>query len=701
MKKRIFTVLLITGLAACTANKMYRPVSIEELPGYTMAYIELDDQGEMWSPAQLSRALAHIEQVNQGPRGALLVVFVHGWQHNASPKDKSLRGFQRFLDQLAELEREMSAGAPRPLVGVYLGWRGRSGAIPVLNKLTFWSRAGAVRRVAGISATEAIYSVLTAAKRNPRSKALLMGHSFGGQIVELALSQALVATLLTSGEREVDFPADLVVLVNPAAKSLAAKQLIDALERNRIRLYRTDADGERFVRPLVVSVTSRADLATGLAFQGGTFLSSIFKNFRKYGRDYCSPLGRQRAFYVRTPGHNRTLHNLEVSSAPLPPAAAESAEPLAAAIRHMKREYDPVSQQHSYSFNGRKHRFTLKRRPRALNDTPYWIMSVPPSLIPNHAITFDHDLIALLGALLAITGALEPESTTTMVREDGVRPLGMTVLPSGELIFVDRSRRIYGVLPGTDQAVPLTCLPHIGQPDDRIGFAAAGESVWLAMNRPVGRGTSEEFRTEVLKGEFREQGIEVEEPIPLAGELRFAAAAIDPGGQKLYLASGTSGEIYRADLTLKKKQRRPELLARLEDPAEITLMFYDSFAGRLYAADGARGTLYELDVSESAEPAARQVADSLGWPTAIAADPASRRLYVSDRRGRRIWVLDCSDAGCSEPRVFAERPELASPSQLAVGPDGTLWVGDLEAQKIVALSPAGEVLRQVDRLPRY
>ena len=28
---------------------------------------------------------------------------------------------------------------------------------------------------------------------------------------------------------------------------------------------------------------------------------------------------------------------------------------------------------------------TTKRKPRALNDTPYWIMQVPRELIPNHS----------------------------------------------------------------------------------------------------------------------------------------------------------------------------------------------------------------------------------------------------------------------------------------------------------------------------
>ncbi len=76
---------LLAGLLAlsCTANQMYRPTSLEEQAEYSLAFIEFDDQGELWSPSQLDSALAHLERLNAGP-GVALVVFVHGWNNDAS-----------------------------------------------------------------------------------------------------------------------------------------------------------------------------------------------------------------------------------------------------------------------------------------------------------------------------------------------------------------------------------------------------------------------------------------------------------------------------------------------------------------------------------------------------------------------------------------------------------------------------------------
>jgi pimeloyl-ACP methyl ester carboxylesterase len=703
VKRRLLLIsVFLATLAACVPHRMYRAVSVEEAPGFHLAFVEFDDQGEMWSPVQLSRALALIEDANRHERGALVLTFVHGWQHNASPEDRNVASFKEVLSQIVEIERELAPDAPRPVVGIYLGWRGKTSFVPLLKTLTFWGRANTTRRIAGTSATEVIYSTLTEAKSNPQTKTIVIGHSFGGQIVELALTQALVATLLASDHREIAFPADLVVLMNPAAKSLQAKQFVDMLERNRIKLYRTDAAGKTYPRPLVVSVTSVGDTATRLAFPAGLVLGSFTKKFRRYGQDYCSPLPRQKAFYIHTAGHNRSLHNLTVVSSPLPDEEQESSSrPLAQAMTNLRTEYDPISQQYSHSFDGSRRRFTIREKTRTINDTPYWIMSVPGSLIPDHSTIFGPDTARLLGAVFAITGAVEADAKTVMVREDGIRSLGLVALPTGEILFLDRSRRLYEIPPYSATPVFLGCLPDLAQPEDRIGSGAVGNSVIFVMNQPVGQGDSAEFRTAVLKVRPNEQGAEIEDVISLPGDQRFLAAAIAPDGQRVYLATGASGEIFSVDLAQgKKKGRMPALLARAGDETSITVLFHHPTDGHIYAADGESGALYRTDPRDS-DPALHRVAESLGWPTQIVADPRSERLFVADKHELRVWEMDCSTTGCSEPRVFSHSESFVSPEHLAWATDGTLWVGDDEAQKIFAVSTEGDIVREISRVPRF
>ena len=170
---RKFCLLLLLGavlfLAACVKGKMHRPQNIERVEGYTVAYIEFDDHGELWSPQQLERTVDLIENANdKGKVG--VVLFVHGWHNDASKredrkKDNNVEGFKRLLETARhQLRREGAMREDESLIGVYLGWRGRSTNVKLLKPLTFYSRRGAGQRVAGVSTTEAILRVMAAAK---------------------------------------------------------------------------------------------------------------------------------------------------------------------------------------------------------------------------------------------------------------------------------------------------------------------------------------------------------------------------------------------------------------------------------------------------------------------------------------------------------------------------------------------------------
>ena len=94
--------ILLPGLLGCTANKMHRPVSVQEEPDFTLAFVEFDDQGEMWDPTQLSRAVKVIEELNRSEKGCIVVTYIHGWQHNASEKSEqkekgNVNDFKEFL----------------------------------------------------------------------------------------------------------------------------------------------------------------------------------------------------------------------------------------------------------------------------------------------------------------------------------------------------------------------------------------------------------------------------------------------------------------------------------------------------------------------------------------------------------------------------------------------------------------------------
>jgi|GEM_PF-565209 len=673
--------LLLLGLASCVPYRMYRGASVLEHAGYTLSFVELDDQGELWSPDQLDSVLQHIERANRTNVGIVLALYVHGWNHDASPREDSpsgnLQGFETLLRRIAEAEARSPAGSAREVVGIYVGWRGRRIRGP-LNLISFFDRKGAATRIADAVATEVIYRVMTTAKSNPQSKCVLLGHSFGGLVLERTLGQALVAFLAAGdGSQQAEFPADLVVLLNPASQAIDAKQLIDVFDRNRLRLYRIDSQGHRIERPLVVSVTSVGDWATRLLYPGGLWVKSITKKFRQYTSDYCATSTSQRKYYTRTPGHHPDLisHVIEAQE-----VAGDTVEPA-------RREIDPVTGDENIVFGGQGIRFTIRRKARAFNETPYWIMQAPRSLVPNHSKIFGFNVFRLLGSLLFATGALEPSSTTEIERSEGIRPLGIVPFESGAL-FLERSRRLYRL---RENEAPRfhSCLPALLDPDDDLGLSVTegfGYSAILHQRRP------DRFRTEVIRFHLGDDSIAIEERRMLKSDERFSTVTFDVPGRRGFWIPEGKPEVWSADLG--RKHPVPRFLARLDSATSIWQVLF-SGAG-LFVTDD-QGGLYRIDPNDP-----EAMAESLGSLPAVPADmtfdPPRHRLLLLLPSPPALWALECNGASCSPARELARLDGLQRPVAMARAPDGDLWLADPAAGLVARVSPSGSVEQVYDHL---
>lgn len=186
--------------------------------------------------------------------------------------------FRGLLARLTANETVQKSGLQ--VFGVYLGWRGRvvhrvhplvDAATWLSKQSSFYSRKNAATRISSSTPiTEAIFTLIRTARRHAGDFALHRHRSFVGALVlEKALAQALVGTLLYEEpfvpgvkkvRRERVFkPADLILLVNSAAESIYAKELID--------MYRDTTPP--LGTPHVIMVSSDADRATGIAFPIG------------------------------------------------------------------------------------------------------------------------------------------------------------------------------------------------------------------------------------------------------------------------------------------------------------------------------------------------------------------------------------------------------------------------------------------------
>ena len=176
------TVVLAVSVAAagCVSHQMYRETSVVELADYTLVFIEFDDHGEIWSPKQFFEFQKVIRKANEHELGAVVTVLAHGWNNDASPaneREGTLASYKQTLQGIAE--RTHAAAPGRPVVGVYLGWRGQSMRGP-LKYFTFFSRQRAADRVVGTQSAAVVGQIVLERKANPASNLLLIGHSFGG-----------------------------------------------------------------------------------------------------------------------------------------------------------------------------------------------------------------------------------------------------------------------------------------------------------------------------------------------------------------------------------------------------------------------------------------------------------------------------------------------------------------------------------------
>jgi pimeloyl-ACP methyl ester carboxylesterase len=242
---------------------------------YQLAIVEFDDQGRCYDRGQIDAVADRLDAMRVSGEDVILLVFVHGWKHDARSDDANLSSFRQVLTQTAVREKEASSGGgtPRPVMGVFVGWRGLTTYDPTgwAANTTFWGRQEAGHRVATGSVRE-LFGRLRH-YRNSRRKhggtALLViaGHSFGGMIVFSALAQSLIEAASVPVGHVVPRFADLVLLANPAiegARYIPIQDLVDGFGQRTIKQL-----------PVFVCVQAENDQAVGKAFPIGNFKNGL------------------------------------------------------------------------------------------------------------------------------------------------------------------------------------------------------------------------------------------------------------------------------------------------------------------------------------------------------------------------------------------------------------------------------------------
>jgi hypothetical protein len=319
-----------------------------------------------------------------------VITFVHGWKNNANndPRDKNgnVLGFEGVLEYLA---KDVHPGTP--VVGIYIGWRGDlvSKYWPIRRQFSYFNREQTAIRIPGTSMTSALTRTMVETRAQRRDARMVMvGHSFGALVLERALSQTMGAYVLEaatspSPQTTSDVPhADLIVFVNSAAAATEGKQMIELLRRAR-RGRTAAAGGEP---PLFLSISSLGDAATRFAMPMGHGPSFLGFGHTGSWRTYADPdppsVQKQKDYYLSTTAHMQALQSHLV---------VETKD--AAECGSAKMIIPPFSLRNGITYQ-------VCEKPDRWNDTRYWAMQMPASIVRDHSGIFNLNFFDLLELLM-------------------------------------------------------------------------------------------------------------------------------------------------------------------------------------------------------------------------------------------------------------------------------------------------------------
>ena len=428
---------------------------------YKMAFIEFNEKGRVFDPHQeeAARQLLEREKAN-APGGAVItVVYIHGWKNNAAEappgdKPKDVEKFQSALLELgyrAKQAAEATNARAVPVVGFYMAWRGKTLMGP--DWFTFpslWSRRNTANNIGDGPDLPRILNQLIEQTNagNDTSRVLLVGHSFGARVLEHAIESGKVMLFDSlPGETFVRPRVDLVLYVNSANDSRLSMGRVQELKQGQLRVRHPNydpaacegpsnpADPEaRTVRcrdyPLLVAITSKGDSATKFllpaanTINGDDLVPSLADRLPALptSNAFADPAPAAKTVKKVAAGHfgflqSHVVHEINCPLRRSPQDRERALHPICGEddrnCRFIFRTFgDPPS---CYQVDQRQ---PVDGKP-PFNDTPFWIMSVEPTVIKDHGDIWNVSFLEMLAQLMAPRGFFEPGTARVQLRAGG------------------------------------------------------------------------------------------------------------------------------------------------------------------------------------------------------------------------------------------------------------------------------------------
>ena len=363
---------------------------------FTLSYVEYDDQGLLYSREQLDKTLGHIKNIKTKQD---IVVFIHGWRHNAKTDDENVVDIRGYLKAISSLANSKKNG--RKISGVYVGWRGVNidifGEHPfLLDAFTFYNRKDVSIEIGNGQIIELLLELEKMKNENPNSRLFIIGHSFGGSIVLTALKNIFANRALTSKSGAYKGFGNSVILINPAIEGTSYFELREISEY----LNANPENIQKDKRPNLITVTSNGDMATKLAFPIARFLpisllethSTINRKNQGYYHNQYSEFDMD----LYTVGHFEkfTTHYLDADRGSM---KNDNCEPSKSKNwrTQMYKQFNDNNK--SYNFQSSKLGLTYLNNSNIYD--PYWVIETNDDVIKGHNGIFSQNFGCFISEL--------------------------------------------------------------------------------------------------------------------------------------------------------------------------------------------------------------------------------------------------------------------------------------------------------------
>lgn len=371
---------------------------------YELSYVEIDEQGFFADRKQVESSLQFASAPPKQGR-AYVVVFVHGWHHNAKAGNWNVANFHAALAALSRWHPNDSVR------GIYVGWRGDSLAIPGLRYATFWDRKNTSDEVGRGSLYEFLIRLERAIKMEndgDNNRLVLVGHSFGASVTFNALAQRYMQRFLdgiyaTGPGRRFHGYGDLVVLVNPAIEGMRYMPFNSALQYYVEKDTPPRADFSSEVNPILLILSSEGDFATRKAFPAARAVSTALEAHRSasiMGSGSDDGQFGEWVMDVKTVGNYEKFHNYETFQLQRTSDVKDLKHPGNCQTLPDGKLAEMVMSSAESAHVFPDSFITMKRKPDGIIRSPYWIANVGTEIVKDHTNIGNLNLICWISQLV-------------------------------------------------------------------------------------------------------------------------------------------------------------------------------------------------------------------------------------------------------------------------------------------------------------